>query len=392
MPRIQSIETVHVALPTRREHKWAGLTEAIGGYMLVRMEDDASHVGWGEAPALKDWGGDWGRYFGESPGTTRSVIGDYLASAVKGVEVGDFAGLHQQMDRAVKGYPYAKAAIDIAAYDLAGHAMGISAAVLLGGWARRTVMVTHSIGLIGFEEAEAESALAAQQGIRTIKIKIGVDPARDIEMVGRIRDSVGPSVALCVDANQGYASPREAIRAVRRMERHDLLYVEQPVEGLDRLAEVARAIDIPVMADETAWTAHDALEIAERRAAEIVSIYTTKPGGLYRALEVAAVCRAAGLRCNVNGSVETGIGNRANLIFAAASPAVTMSCVVPVSTPEEALSPKQVAGIYYRDDLIADAFAFKDGAIAVPDAPGLGWAVDLAKIERYRLRATTPAA
>jgi muconate cycloisomerase len=66
-----------------------------------------------------------------------------------------------------------------------------------------------------------------------------------------------------------------------------------------------------------------------------------------------------------------------------------MSCVVPVSTPEEALPPKQVAGIYYRDDLIADAFAFKDGAIAVPDAPGLGWAVDLAKIERYRLRATT---
>jgi muconate cycloisomerase len=91
------------------------------------------------------------------------------------------------------------------------------------------------------------------------------------------------------------------------MERYDLLYVEQPVEGLDRLAEVARAIDIPVMADETAWTARDALEIAERRAAEIVSIYTTKPGGLYRALEVAAVCRAAGLRCNVNGSVETGI-------------------------------------------------------------------------------------
>jgi muconate cycloisomerase len=389
MPRIQSIGTVHVALPTRREHKWAGLTEAIGGYMLVRMEDDASHVGWGEAPALKDWGGDWGRYFGESPGTTRSVIGDYLASAIKGVEVGDFAGLHQQMDRAVKGYPYAKAAIDIAAYDLAGHAMGISAAVLLGGWARRAVMVTHSIGLIGFEEAETESALAAQQGIRTIKIKIGVDPARDVEMVRRIRDSVGPSVALCVDANQGYASPREAIRTVRRMERYDLLYVEQPVEGLDRLAEVARAIDIPVMADETAWTARDALEIAERRAAEIVSIYTTKPGGLYRALEVAAVCRAAGLRCNVNGSVETGIGNRANLIFAAASPAVTMSCVVPVSTPEEALPPKQVAGIYYRDDLIADAFAFKDGAIAVPDAPGLGWAVDLAKIERYRLRATT---
>jgi muconate cycloisomerase len=198
---------------------------------------------------------------------------------------------------------------------------------------------------------------------------------------------VGPAIKLCIDANQGYASPREAIRTVRRMERFDLLYVEQPVEGTDGLAEVAHAIDIPVMADESAWTARDALEIAERRAAEIVSIYTTKPGGLFRALEVAAVCRAAGIRCNVNGSVETGVGNRANLIFAAAAPAVTLSCVVPVSTPAERLGPDQVGGIYYRDDLVTEPFKTEAGSVAVPDAPGLGWNVDEAKIERYRIRA-----
>jgi muconate cycloisomerase len=173
---------------------------------------------------------------------------------------------------------------------------------------------------------------------------------------------------------------------VRRMERFDLLYVEQPVQGIDGLAEVAHAIDIPVMADESAWTARDALEIAERRAAEIVSIYTTKPGGLFRALEVAAVCRAAGIRCNVNGSVETGVGNRANLIFAAAAPAVTLSCVVPVSTPAERLGTDQVGGIYYRDDLVTEPFKTEAGAVAVPDAPGLGWTVDEAKIERYRIR------
>ena len=386
MPRIATIDAIHVSLPTRREHKWAGLTEPIGGYILIKMTDDAGHTGWGEAPVLKDWGGDYGRYFGESPGTTLSVLGDYLARAVANVEVGDMAGLHAQMDRAIKGYPYAKAALDIAAYDLAGHALGVSSAVLLGGWARRKVMVTHSIGLLGFEEAEAEVVRVAEQGIKTIKIKIGVEAARDVEMVRRIRAAVGPAVALCVDANQGYASPREAIRTIAKMERYDLLYVEQPVEGIDRLAEVAHAIDIPVMADESAWNARDAIEIAERRAAEIVSIYTTKPGGLFRALEVAAVCRAAGIRCNVNGSVETGVGNRANLMFAAASPVVTLSCVVPVSTPAEKLAPGQVAGIYYRDDLVAEAFELEDGAIVVPDAPGLGWAVDPAKIERYRKR------
>jgi muconate cycloisomerase len=205
-------------------------------------------------------------------------------------------------------------------------------------------------------------------------------------MVRRIREAVGPAIKLCIDANQGYASSREAIRTVRRMERFGLLYVEQPVQGIDGLAEVAHAIDIPVMADESAWTARDALEIAERRAAEIVSIYTTKPGGLFRALEVAAVCRAAGIRCNVNGSVETGVGNRANLIFAAAAPAVTLSCVVPVSTPAERLGPDQVGGIYYRDDLVTEPFQTEAGSVAVPDAPGLGWNVDEAKIERYRIR------
>ncbi len=84
--------------------------------------------------------------------------------------------------------------------------------------------------------------------------------------------------------------------------------------GIERMAEVARAIDTPVMADESRLElARRRSQIIERRAAQIVSIYTTKPGGLYRAMEVAAVCRAAGIVCNVNGSVETGIGNLANL-------------------------------------------------------------------------------
>ncbi|MDH3739313.1 MAG: mandelate racemase, partial [Alphaproteobacteria bacterium] len=154
-------------------------------------------------------------------------------------------------------------------------------------------------------------------------------------------------------------------------------------EGIAQLAKVAAAIDAPVMADESAWNKHDVIEIAEQRAADIVSIYTTKPGGLYRAMEVAAVASAAGLICNVNGSVETGIGNLANLHVAAAAAAVTLSCVVPVSTPAEAQN-GQVAGIYYTDDLIAEPFQFKDGAVTVPDGPGIGIAVDDAKIGRYR--------
>jgi muconate cycloisomerase len=382
---IASIELHHVGLPTRREHKWTGLTEPIGGYVVLKMRDGDGRAGWGEAPALKDWGGDFGRHYGESPATVRAVISQYLAPAVKGCLPGDIGELHARMDRALKGHPYAKAAIEVAAYDLAGLQLGAPSYRLLGGAVRRRIAVTHSIGLISFEEAEREAAQVVQEGIRTLKIKIGVDPDRDVEMVLRVRDTVGPKVALCVDANQGYATPGEAIRVFRRMARAELAYFEQPVEGIARLAEVARAIDAPVMADESAWTAHDVLEIAERRAAQLVSIYTTKPGGLFRAMEVAAVARAAGLVCNVNGSVETGIGNRANIALAACAPAATLSCVVPVSTPAEAQS-GQVAGIYYKDDLIAAPMRFADGAIDVPAGPGLGIAADEEKVKRYLLR------
>jgi muconate cycloisomerase len=386
---VATIELTHVALPTRREHRWTGLTQPIGGYLLVKMTDAAGAVGWGEAPALKDWGGEFGRYFGETPGTAAEVISRHLAPAVIGVLPGEIAELHARMDHAIRGYPYAKAAVELAAYDLAGKQVGLPVHRFLGGPVRRHIPVTHSIGLLGFEEAEREATQVAAEGIRTIKIKVGVDPDRDVEMVRRIRQTVGKSLALCVDANQGYRTPGDAIRTLRRMERFELIYFEQPVEGIERLAEVARAIDVPVMADESAWNAHDVVQIIERRAAQMVSLYTTKPGGLYRAMEMAAVARAAGLLCNVNGSVETGIGNLANLALAAAAPAAVLSCVVPVSTPAEAQTGR-IGGIYYKDDLIATPMRLKDGAVELPTGPGMGIAADEAKVRRYSVEAKPP--
>ena len=384
MDALVDIETLLVAVPTRREHKWTGLTEPIGRYVLTKLTDSAGRVGWGEAPALKDWGGEFGRYFGESPSIARLVIANYLAPAVQGIPLGDFVELHRRMDAVVKGYPYAKSAIEFAYYDLTARQLGVPAYTLLGGRARDRIPVTHSIGLLGIEEAVVECVQVVKEGIRTIKIKVGQTPKRDVEIVRRIREAVGPEIDLCVDANEGYATAGEAIRTIRAMEPYGLKYAEQPVMGIERMAEVSRAIDTPVMADESAWNAHDVVQIIERRAAEIVSIYTTKPGGLYKAMEVAAVCRAAGIICNVNGSVELGVGNRANITLAAAAPAVTLSCVVPVSTPAEFVG-NRMGGVYYRDDLLAAPMRFVDGAIEVPDTPGIGIAVDEAKIEKYRV-------
>ena len=384
MSRIASVSTLVVQLPTRREHKWTGLTEPIGRYILTRMTDEDGRVGWGEAAALKDWGGEFGRYFGESAAIVELVVQRYLAPAVNGIDPANIVELHARMDAVIKGYPYAKAAVEFAAYDLAGKTLGVPVHMLLGGCARRQIPVTHSIGLISIEEAEKEAAQVAAEGFRTIKIKVGVDPKRDVEIVRAVRNAAGPDMDICVDANEGYKTPGEAVVILREMEKYSLKYAEQPCMGIERIAEVARALDTPVMADESGWNAHDAIQIAEQHAIDIVSIYTTKPGGLYRAMEVAAVCRAAGMQCNVNGSIETGVGNLANVQFAGASPAVTLSCVVPVSTPAEHQSGR-IGGTYYKDDLIVGPMTFADGAIEVPTAPGMGIAVDEAKIERYKV-------
>ena len=384
MPTIESVECIHVALPVRRRHQWTGLTEPIGGYLLVKVVGADGTVGWGEAPVLKDWGGDFGRYFGETPGTTREVIDRYLAPAATAGPADNFIALHERMDLAVKGFPYAKGAVEMAAYDLVGRSLGVPVHTLLGGRARDWIPVTHSIGLLDVDEAVAECRQVVDEGIRTIKLKVGVDPERDVTLVRRVREAVGEGVDLCVDANSGYRTPHEAIQIVRRMEAFRLKYVEQPVAGIARLARVARAIDAPVMADESAWNKHDALDIAKGGEIDIVSIYTTKPGGLYRAMEVAAVASAAGIVCNVNGSVETGVGNLANIHLAAAAAPAALSCVVPVSTPAAELR-GQVAGIYYADDFLARGMVFRDGAIQVPTAPGMGVEIDAEKVGRYRV-------
>src|SRR5260370_30339274 len=103
---IASVTLYRVSLPTRREHKWTGLTEPIGGYVIVKIVDENGLAGWGEAPVLKDWGGEFGRYFGETPGTTVSVTTQYLAPAIRGCIPGGNAGNYTRMSRAPQDFSF----------------------------------------------------------------------------------------------------------------------------------------------------------------------------------------------------------------------------------------------------------------------------------------------
>jgi muconate cycloisomerase len=286
------------------------------------------------------------------------------------------------MDKFVRGYPYAKAAIDVAMHDAVGKLYGLPVYQMLGGLVRRAIPVAHSIGLMETDIAIAEAQAVVEEGITTLKVKVGVDAERDIDLVKRLRQTLGPNVKLRVDANQGYRTWKEALRVTRVMADYGIWYMEQPCEGLENMARVAQNTDVPIMADESAWSARDVLRLIEWKAAEMISVYYTKPGGLMKAKKLLAVAETGGLLCDINGSGEMGVGNAANLHLAASSNIIELPGTIPVTSTAEIVRTK-VAGHKYLDDIIKVPFEYRDGCLLVPDGPGLGIEVDEAKLKKY---------
>lgn len=381
---LAKLDTYLVVLPKRREHNWASkMATPIGSHVVVRVEDSDGRVGWGETPAIATWGGHNSRYYGEAPETARAMIESYLWPAIAGLPV-EPQTVHAAMDRVVKGNPYAKAALDIALYDLLGKALGVSVSTLLGGRVRDRIEVCHSLGIMEDEPALEEAHTAVSEGIRTIKVKTGVDPERDVRIVRRLREKLGDDVRIRVDANEGYSTVSEAVRITKRMiDEAGIFLCEQPLPTIEGLSEVARRVDVTVMADESAWTARDIVDIAAAGAIETFSLYVTKPGGLFRARQQAAIAETLGLWSDIGGSIEMGIGNAANLHLGASVPIATLPSVCPVSAPAGATS--GIAGNYYSDDIIAEPLTFETGALLVPTGPGLGIEVDEDKVRATSL-------
>jgi muconate cycloisomerase len=372
-----------IQLPSRRIHNWASKMDSpIGNHYILELVTDEGIIGWGETPAIATWGGPNGMYYGEDSGTTAHMMKHYLFPAIEGRDPRQISAMHAAMDRAVKGHPYAKAAVDIALHDIAGKAAGVPVYQLLGGKLRDSIPICHSLGIMENDKAVAEAEKAVEEGIRTVKCKTGLDSARDIELVRRLRESLGADVTLRVDANEAYPTAQEAIRVTRAIAPYNVAFHEQPVAGFEALAQVARRIDIPVMADESAWFPQDILRLHALGAAEIISLYTTKPGGLHPAQQVATVAAACGMTCDIGGSIEMGIGVAANLHLGVSVGILRWASVCPVPNID-GRGPVKMAGVYYLDDIISTPIRYADGHAFVPEGPGLGIEVDRDKLKRY---------
>lgn len=383
--KITRLETIVVRLPARTTYTWRSLQVAIGHYVILRVETDEGIVGLGEAPAILSWGGEHGRYYGEDPAIVCHLIHDCIAPRLVGADPFEVRPLLEALDVDVRGFPYTKAMLESALLDIAGRALGVPVYKLLGGAMRKSIPLCHSVGIAAPQDSAREAEQVVADGIGWLQVKIPGDPATDIAIVKAVRRAVGNDIKLFPDVNRGYRDAKTAIRTIHAMRAEaDILAIEQPVEGLAQMAKVVASVDIPVVVDEGCWTPQDAMEIVRHEAADVLSIYFTKSGGLLRSMQIGTIAESAGLPVNVNGSLEGGVGNASNLHLAAALGGVTWPAIITVNTLAGREQTK-VGGVFYSDDVITEPFAYSKGALAVPDKPGLGIELDPDKIRKYRV-------
>jgi len=364
---IADVRVIHVDIPVRRPHKMSFTTLEAVNFAFVRIETAGGLVGWGEAACLG--GPTWSE---ESVESVVATIERYIAPWLRGRDATAIEAVRQEMARRLQGNPFARAAVEMALWDLNGRALGVPVHRLLGGAVRDRVPLSWSLAVANSADEVEEAREKVAHGHRIFKVKTAALPlAQDVQRVRRIRAAVGSDISLRIDANQGWDRPT-ALRAVRAFERYGVDFVEQPIPrwDLDGMAWLGRRSAVPIMADESCFSPHDALQIARRGGVSILGLKVTKSAGLLGAMAIARIAEAAGLGCYVGCMIETSLGPAAYLQVALAAVPVRWGC--------ELFGP-----LLLRGDVTREPVRYADGCVLGLDGPGLGVEVDEAMLKEW---------
>jgi L-alanine-DL-glutamate epimerase-like enolase superfamily enzyme len=369
MPRIDAIITERILVPIRRDWMIVG-----GGgihdrspFLLVRVRADGIE-GLGEVSGTHGWSG-------EGFETAEAAVQDVLAPALKGMELHPNL-IRPAMDKALAGFSFTKAGIEMACWDGLGKALGTSISSLLGGAIRNSVLSKFSISGTAPEQAAAIAKSAWEAGFRKFKVKVGTGLSRDLDRVAAVRAALGDEVSLAVDANGGWTLS-EARKALRPLEELKITAIEQPLPP-GSLAEIARLrthSSIPFLLDESVWSARDVLTVTQFGAADAVNVYVGKAGGILGALEAVKVAQAAGIGATMGSNLELGIGHAA------------IMQVLSISNGFDLMTypPDIAAPMYYEADLVEPGFTIAEGEVPVVSGPGLGVRLNEEVVQRFRV-------
>jgi muconate cycloisomerase len=352
-----AIFVVRWPLKMKRRHGVGDIEHSLPG-AIVKITTNAGILGWGEVAP-------WSVFTGTAEANATGIH-HYLRPHLIGADPLQVSALMRRVERALTGHSEAKAAVEMALLDIAGKHFGAPVAQLLGGYYRREVPLSVSIANPDFEEDCAFAKQLAAGGISIFKVKTGFASHReDIRRLERLRADLPAHVDLRVDYNQGL-EPWDAVRRLRDIEVFRPTFIEQPVRRDERaaLAAITRALDTPIMADESVFTPAEAIEMVRGQIADLVSVKIMKSGGIARAREIAAIAEAGGIAAYGGTMFEGGLASAAGLHMVAATPNISLGAEFYTST------------FVLGAEILRTPIAIRNGASLVPTGPGLGVDVD----------------
>ena len=362
--------TVHlVAWPLRmkRRHGVGDIEHTMPG-VILRIGTDGGLVGWGEAAP-------WA-VFTNTAEASAAAISRYFKPLLIGADPMRVTTLMRGIDKAVTGQGDAKAAVEMALLDIAGKRLGAPVSTLIGGRHRERIPLSVSIANPDFDEdLDFARDVVARHGVNIFKVKTGfTSHAEDMRRMARLKEALPATADIRVDYNQGL-DPWDAIRQLKEIETFRPTFIEQPVKRHQRaaMAEITRALDTPIMADESVFDPVDAVELVRDRFAKLVSIKIMKAGGIARAREVAAITEAAGITAYGGTMFEAGLAIAAGLHLVSATPNIALGAEFYTST--------FVMGV----EILATPIRIEAGETIVPDGPGLGVEVDEDAVKRVSI-------
>ncbi|MGP4091062.1 mandelate racemase/muconate lactonizing enzyme family protein [Streptomyces sp. KR55] len=363
--KIIRVEAIPFAIPYAKPLRFASGEVHSADHVLVRVHTDEGLVGTAEAPPRP-------YTYGETQESIVAVIDKIFAPHILGLTALEREAVHERLERTV-GNPTAKAAIDMALWDILGQAAGMPVSGLLGGYTDR-MRVSHMVGFAPAEEMVAEAERVRDTyGITTFKVKVGRQPyTEDVDACRALREALGPGVVLYIDGNRGW-SASESARALREMADLGLTFAEELCPADDVLGRrwlVAQST-IPFIADESATRPAEVTRELLGGSATAISIKTARTG-FTASQRVLHECEGLGVEVVMGNQIDGQIGSLCSVAFGAAHRSTSLH------------AGELSNFLDMSDDLLTEPLTIENGTLRVREGAGLGIDIDPDKLARYR--------